>query len=122
MLKKLRYTLALVGLGTTVLLAPAAPAHAINLFPDCKGSSTAVCKATNNDNASSLIQDIINVLLFVIGAVAVVMIIIGGIRYTTSNGDSNRTTAAKNTILYSVVGLVVAIMASAIVNFVLSYL
>jgi hypothetical protein len=47
------------------------------------------------------------------------MIIVGGIRYTTSNGDSGRIKAAKDTITYAVVGLVVAILAYAIVNFVI---
>jgi hypothetical protein len=59
-------------------------------------------------------------LLFLLGAVAVVMIVIGGMKYTTSNGDSAAITSAKNTILYSVVGLVIAIMAYAIVNFVVA--
>ena len=67
-----------------------------------------------------LIQDVVNVLLYVIGAVAVIMIVIGGIRYTTSNGDSSQITSAKNTILYAVVGLVVAMLAYAIVNFVIN--
>lgn len=66
------------------------------------------------------VEIVTNVLLFVIGLVAVIMIIIGGIRYTTSNGDQNAVTSAKNTILYSVVGLVVAIMAYAIVRWVVS--
>jgi hypothetical protein len=48
------------------------------------------------------------------------MIVIGGIRYTTSNGDSAGITSAKNTILYAVVGLIVALLAYAIVNFVLT--
>jgi len=65
------------------------------------------------------IKIIVNLLLYVLGAIAVVMIVIGGIKYTTSNGDSSSITSAKNTILYSVVGLVVAIMAYAIVNFVI---
>jgi hypothetical protein len=65
------------------------------------------------------IQTVVNILLFLLGAVAVVMIVIGGIKYTTSNGDSSSVTSAKNTILYAVVGLVVAIMAYAIVNFVI---
>ena len=65
------------------------------------------------------IQTVVNALLFLLGAVAVIMIIIGGIRYTTSNGDSTRTKAAKDTILYAVVGLVVAILAFAIVNWVI---
>lgn len=67
-----------------------------------------------------LIQDVVNVLLYVIGAVAVIMIVIGGIRYTTSNGDSSQITSAKNTILYAVVGLVIAMLAYAIVNFVVN--
>jgi len=67
-----------------------------------------------------LIQDVVNVLLYVIGAVAVIMIVIGGIRYTTSNGDSSQVTSAKNTILYAVVGLVIALLAYAIVNFVVN--
>ena len=54
----------------------------------------------------------------VVGAVAVIMIVIGGVRYTVSNGDSNAVTGAKNTIMYAIVGLVVAIIAYALVNFV----
>ena len=64
------------------------------------------------------VQIVINILLFVIGAVSVIMIILGGIRYVLSNGDSSQITGAKNTILYSVIGLVVALLAYAIVNFV----
>lgn len=68
------------------------------------------------------IQSIINILLFVIGAVSVIVIIIGGIRYVLSAGDSSQVTAAKNTVLYAVVGLIVAIMAYAIVDFVVDKL
>ena len=46
------------------------------------------------------------------------MLIIGGFRYVTSNGDSSQVTAAKNTIMYSVIGLIIAIFAYGIVNFV----
>lgn len=53
------------------------------------------------------------------GIVAVIVIIIGGIRYTTSNGDAAQTKSAKNTILYAVVGLIVIIMAAAITDFVI---
>lgn len=67
----------------------------------------------------SRIQTIVNVMLYVLGAIAVIMIVIGGIRYTTSNGESSSITSAKNTILYAVVGLIIAIMAYAIVNFVI---
>ncbi|HEX8390078.1 MAG TPA: pilin [Candidatus Saccharimonadales bacterium] len=68
---------------------------------------------------SGFIERVVNILLFVIGAVAVVMIIIGGIRYTTSNGDSSQVSSAKSTILYAVVGLILAIASFAIVSFVL---
>ncbi len=68
----------------------------------------------------SQIQTLINVLLFILGAISVVMIVLGGIRYTTSNGEASSLKSAKDTVLYAVVGLVVALMAYAIVNFVLT--
>ncbi len=70
------------------------------------------------DQLRGAIRDVVNVLLFLIAAVSVIMIIIGGIRYTISNGDSGQITSAKNTILYAVIGLIVALLAYAIVNFV----
>jgi ABC-type Fe3+ transport system permease subunit len=73
-----------------------------------------------SSNLGAQVKIIVNILLYILGAIAVVMIVIGGIRYTTSNGDSSAITSAKNTILYSVIGLVVAILAYSIVNFVLT--
>jgi hypothetical protein len=67
----------------------------------------------------SIFTTIVNVLLFIIGAISVIMLIIGGIRYTISAGDSGNVTAAKNTILYAIVGLIIAFLAFAIVNYVL---
>lgn len=61
-----------------------------------------------------------NVLLFIVGAVAVIMIVIGGLRYVTSGGDSTNVSAAKNTILYALVGVIVALLAYAAVRFVVS--
>lgn len=71
------------------------------------------------DELPDRIKTIVNILLFLLGAIAVIMIIIGGIRYATSNGDAGSVKGAKDTILYAVIGLVVAILAYAIVNFVL---
>lgn len=68
--------------------------------------------------SAGVFNTITNVLLFLIGAVSVIMLIIGGIRYTISGGDSTAVTSAKNTILYAIVGIVVALLAYAIVNFV----
>ena len=82
------------------------------------GSNSSLCGATTKDDAPTLVRNVINVLLYIIGILAVIAIIIGGIRYVTSNGDSSNTKAAKDTILYAVVGLIVAILAFSIVNFV----
>ena len=68
--------------------------------------------------SDGVFEIVVNVLLFIIGAVSVIMLIYGGIRYTTSGGNANSVTAAKNTIMYSIVGLIIAILAFAVVNFV----
>ncbi len=67
-----------------------------------------------------VLTTITNILLFVVGALSVIMIIWGGIRYATSAGNSSSVTAAKNTIMYAIIGLIVAFLAFAIVNWVLS--
>ena len=107
-------------LGVSSTMVPVS-AGAINVFDGaCKGNNNAeVCKA-KSDSINPLIQTVINILLFAVGTIAVVMIIIGGIRYVTSDGDSSRITSAKNTILYSVIGLIIALLAFAIVNFVVT--
>lgn len=63
-----------------------------------------------------------NLLLFVIGALSVVMIIFGGLRYVVSGGNATAVTAAKNTIVYAIVGLIVAFLAYAVINFILGSL
>ena len=68
---------------------------------------------------SGIFRTITNVLLFVLGAISVIMIIIGGLRYVVSGGNATSVTAAKNTILYAIVGVIVALLAYAIINFVL---
>ena len=109
-------TFALV-LGIGVSLAPT-PAFAVNVFDQCAGNAdSAVCKS-QGDNASSMIQNVVNLLLYILGIIAIIMIVVGGIRYTTSGGDSSGTKAAKDTILYAVIGLIVAMLSFAIVNFV----
>lgn len=120
-LKKLFIAAALVAVPA---LSIATPAGAIKVLEDqCSygNRGTAVCEARRED-AGNMIQSVVNVLMFLLGAISTIMIIIGGIRYTTSNGDASQTTSAKNTILYAVVGLVVAICATAVVNFVIGRL
>lgn len=82
--------------------------------------------AKSDDQKSSLFGDgsifsnITNTALFIIGAISVIMLIYGGIRYTISGGNEKSVTAAKNTILYAVVGIIVALLAFALVNFVIA--
>ena len=71
------------------------------------------------NKVKTTIKDIINILLFLIGMIAVLMIVIAGFRFVTSNGDANTVSSAKNTIIYAVIGIVIAIMSYAIVNFIL---
>jgi hypothetical protein len=82
--------------------------------PDLQGNTQ------NTNDLMATINTIINVIIGVIGFVAVVVIILGGVQYTTSAGDPGKVKKAKDTILYGIIGLVVALLAFAIVNFVLS--
>jgi hypothetical protein len=65
---------------------------------------------------------IINAIIGVVGLVAVIMIILGGVKYTTSSGDATKVSNAKNTIMYGIVGLIIVVLAFAIVNFVIGSL
>jgi len=68
---------------------------------------------------NTLIATIVNIFSIVVGIVAVIMIIIGGFKYITSSGDSSNISSAKNTIMYAIVGIVIAALAQVIVRFVL---
>lgn len=115
-------------------VAPAAPTFATDPQPDtCNTSVTGgpnagatcakpVAGATNLFGPNGVFVTVTNILLFVIGAIAVVMLIIGGIRYVVSAGDQNAVTSAKNTILYAIIGIVVAFLAYAAVNFITNQL
>lgn len=89
---------------------------------DPKNTNSVICKQQKNASTKvdNLLTNIVGILMFVLGAICVIMIIVGGIRYATSGGDASQVKSAKDTILYSVVGLVVAIFAYAIVAYVVS--
>lgn len=108
---------AMMVMGIGLVAAPA-PVQAINVWGQCSTNSNVVCNSATKDTASSYAMTIINTILYILGIVAVIMIVIGGFRYVVSNGDSSAITGAKNTIFYAVIGLVVAILAFTIVNFV----
>jgi len=125
-LKNIILSMALVlGFGVS-FAAPALAYNPITGSGACKGNADdpAICKEldgkSGQDAVNKTVQNVIDILFYVIGVIAVIMIIVGGIKYTTSNGDSSAVTSAKNTIMYAVVGLVVALLSYGIVKFVLN--
>lgn len=89
-----------------------------------EGAEAARCDGCPRDlfGDTGVFKQVTNTILYIVGIVAVIMLIIGGIRYVISGGDSKKVTDAKNTILYAIIGLVIAFLAFAIVNFVVSAL
>lgn len=61
-----------------------------------------------------------NTILLIVGLISVIMLVYGGLRYILSGGDSKKVTDAKNTILYAIIGLIISLLAYAIVHFVLN--
>ena len=86
----------------------------INKGIDAIGGSS----STATLHVDDIVLAVVNWLLFAVGVISVVMLIVGGIKYATSAGDSNKVTSAKNTIMYAIIGLAVAVLAFAIVGFV----
>lgn len=78
--------------------------------------------ASSSMDVPGVIAAAVNFLSVVVGALSVIMIIVAGFKYVTSGGDSGKVTSAKNTIVYAVVGLIIVILAQAIVKFVLEKL
>src|SRR5690606_31891708 len=118
-MKKIKQIIVSFALLGGLVAGPLIPATAIAApVDDIKGGVQAVGgdEGGGQEGFNEGVQNIVNALLFLLGIAAVIMIIFGGFRYVTSNGDSGKLEQAKNTILYAVVGLLVAILAFAIVN------
>jgi cytochrome bd-type quinol oxidase subunit 2 len=91
---------------------------AIQCGTNAAGGTSDSTKATSNVHDTLI--SIIRVLSLVAGAIAVVMIIIGGFRFITSGGNAESTKSARNTITYAIVGLIVIALAQIIVHFTLN--
>ena len=89
-----------------------------------EGAQAAQCDGcpSNLFGDTGVFRQVTNTILYIVGIVAVIMLIVGGIRYVVSGGDSKKVTDAKNTVLYAIIGLVICFLAFAIVNFVISAL
>lgn len=132
MIQKLKQML-ISAVAVTAFVAPLAAvpvAHAADFDPTggvCSGSNIDINSTdpscTQGDTAGQRINNAVilglNLFSIIAGIIAVVMIIVGGIKYITSSGDSGNVQSAKNTILYAVIGLVVVALAQIIVKFVL---
>jgi hypothetical protein len=135
-IKKLLMSLSLLSLFALPVLAPVA-VHAQGGTQDClngsgggiqscldSGSCQTDTTGCNNgpptDRVNAIIKLVINIFSLIVGVIAVIMIIIGGLKYITSGGDSGNVSGAKNTILYAIIGLVIVALAQIIVRFVLA--
>jgi hypothetical protein len=112
-----------LALGVSAVVPATVGAAASCSDTDLSISSGANCaqgtgQADNLFGNGGIFQKVTNILLFLVGAISVIMLIIGGIRYVVSGGDQAAVTSAKNTILYAIVGIVVAFLAYAAVAFV----
>ncbi len=87
---------------------------------DVSGNQICNKNTTTGTDPSQKIKDIINIFSAIVGVVAVIMIIYGGFRYIASGGKQESVTAAKNTLLYALVGLIIVAFAQIIVHFVLN--
>ncbi len=114
LLKVFAVTIALIG---TIGLA-SSPVMALGLDDYKKAAPDGV--PADLDSEDSIVKKSINLLMYIVGLISVVMMIVGGLKYVTSGGDAAKVGAAKNTIMYSIIGLVVAILSFAIVNFVVA--
>lgn len=110
------------------MIVVTAPAHGqeIKKSLNCGGDKISLNSGCSDPKAAegsskveTLLKNIINVFSAIVGAVSVIMIIVGGFRYVTSGGDANNISGAKNTVLYAVVGLIIVAFAQVIVQFVL---
>lgn len=124
-MKKILYLIiSIVSIG---LVTSALPVYAVEVFDQCNGTNvpvdSTICNSVNDESGDlpNMLGVIINTLLILIGMVSVVMIVIGGFRYTLSRGEASEIKTAKDIILYAIIGLIVAVMAYAIVNFVLDW-
>ncbi len=78
-----------------------------------------VVPAGTNFNLTAQITTVFNLIIFTIGFLAVAMLVLGGFRYVFSAGNEKTVESAKNTILYAIIGIIIAIMAWSIVTFVI---
>ena len=116
---KLVLPVLLIAVVAAVMLMPSVSALTLR-----EGAEAARCDDCPADlfGDTGVFKQVTNTVLYIVDIVAVIMLIIGGIRYVISGGDSKKVTDAKNTVLYAIIGLVICFFSYAIVNFVITSL
>lgn len=85
-----------------------------------KNPSGSDCTVDDQTTLSETIQNGINLVSIIVGIISVIVLIVGGLNFITSGGDSAKVTSARNTILYAIVGLILVAFAQIIVKFVIT--
>lgn len=118
------YLMMLLASGVLAAAVMVPAAYAIDLFPACTNIENVVCEASGEggDKVDTIVTRITNLLMWALGIVSVIMLVIGGFKFTTSGGSPEQVKSAKNTIMYAIIGIVVAIVAWAVVDFVVKQL
>lgn len=123
----LRQVLLLLALLGTVLLQSAAVSAATDPYAsiDCSGSAatSVVCRKTSGDPISGtngILHRVTRLLALIAGSVAIIIIILAGIRYITSNGDSETVAKSKRTIIFAAIGLIFIVIGQALITLVLN--
>lgn len=90
------------------------------------GSTSETCQSNTTKNpltgTDGLLYEVATVIAIVAGIAAIIMMMIGGVRYISSGGDTQKITSAKQTIVGALVGLVIIVLAQTIITFVIKRL
>ena len=117
-MKKIGFTIAFVGLLGVSSLAAASLLTSDASAQVSSGINAATTSEMQGKSVNNTVGSIVNILLWVVGILSVTMIVWSGFKYITSAGDTSKLASAKSTLIYAVVGLIIAILAYAIVTFV----
>lgn len=122
-MKKILFSLVLV-LGLLLPASVSAQFDPLESACDSTTSDASVCQVDGNNNpiagSEGIILRVVRILSYVVGVASVLMVIFGGLKFITANGDSNNISSGRNTILYALIGVVVFLISQLIIRFVLS--
>lgn len=125
MIRKIAAFLLMAGITVASFVYATQPVVAVNDWnseacANADEAQKAALGCETDSTAPSVVEGLINGIISVVGIVAVIVIVVGGQRFIVSQGDPSKITAARGMIIYGVVGLIVALLAFAVVNFVLN--